>query len=167
MSSQLWCPWCGKGDHYEVDTHDPAPMFKCNCCGFVGPECNCIRNEEAAQALQDQIGLRKMARRESGETTAETLFYLFTLVGIVVCLLLKPYACMPTNGDVVRATEAQGWSEVKIESSAAYFVNWKGCSDSDSFAYQAVGLNPKGQKTHLVICSGNTVTGKGVTVRTQ
>ena len=66
MKIQLWCPWCGKGKNYKVDLLEASvPMFKCGDCGFVGPESGCIRNEEAALALQDQVGLHALAKREA------------------------------------------------------------------------------------------------------
>jgi hypothetical protein len=95
------------------------------------------------------------------------LAYLFIAIFFAVWIIMKPYACKPDDTDVVRAAEAQGWSEIKIEESFNYLVSLQGCSGSDSFGYKAVGRNPVGQKVHLIICSGNTWTSKGVTVRTQ
>ena len=93
--------------------------------------------------------------------------YIVIVIFLAFWLISKPYACKPENADVVRAAEAQGWSEIKIEESYNYFVSWNGCAGSDSFLYKAVGRNPVGQKTRFIICSGNTWTSKGVTVRTQ
>jgi hypothetical protein len=92
---------------------------------------------------------------------------LLLFIGIFVWMIVKPYACQPTTGSVISAVEAQGWKDLTIHETHNYFVGWHGCSGSDSFAYEATGVNPAGQRVKLIICSGDTWTSKGVTIRTQ
>jgi hypothetical protein len=89
------------------------------------------------------------------------------LVGLVLSWVLKPVACAPLDADVVRAVERQGWSEVRLGERHPYFVGFHGCAGSDSFAYEAWAVNPVGRHVVITVCSGNTVTQKGVTVRTR
>jgi hypothetical protein len=162
MGDGRWCPWCGSGSH-KVDMAATPALFTCTSCGFEGPEATCIHASDPPIELQEKY-LKK--KHQKGSISGEGLASIIVLIIIVLCLAMKP-ACQPTRGEVIRAAEDQGWSDIKIEDESIYFVSWKGCSGSDSFAYHAVATNPVGKKVHVTICAGNTVTSKGVTMRTQ
>jgi len=106
-----------------------------------------------------------MATSESPSLYGVLSFLL--LVVMVLAWVLKPVACAPLDADVIRSVEQLGWSEVRLGERHPYFVGFHGCAGSDSFAYEAWARNPAGQMVKVVVCSGNTVTNKGVTVRVR
>ena len=106
-----------------------------------------------------------MATSES-PSLYSVICFLF-LVVMVLAWVLKPVACAPLDADVIRSVEQLGWSEVRLGERHPYFVSFHGCAGSDSFAYEAWARNPAGQMVKVVVCSGNTVTNKGVTVRVR
>lgn len=95
------------------------------------------------------------------------IIYLVIAIVLILSWILSPVACAPEDRNVVQAVENQGWTEVRLGERHPYFVSWHGCAGSDSFAYEAWARNPAGKMVKVVICSGNTVTNKGVTIRTQ
>ena len=83
----------------------------------------------------------------------------------IVCLSFTGCGAFVNDSDVVRAVEKQGYSDVSIQDSHIFFVNWRGCSKEDDAAYSLVATNSAGNRVDLIACAGWPF--KGVTVRTK
>jgi hypothetical protein len=63
----------------------------------------------------------------------------------------------------VRAVTNLGFTDVKVESRAVFFLNLRGCSQGDSAGFTVTGNNPLGKRVKLLVCVGWPF--KGATVR--
>lgn len=65
----------------------------------------------------------------------------------------------------VAALETQGYSNIRIESSAWFAVGLRGCDSRDAAKFNAVAINPAGKEVHLFVCTGWLF--KGATIRSK
>lgn len=86
---------------------------------------------------------------------------------LAVLLALSAAGCgfMADEDQAVRAATNLGFTEVKVESRAVFFLEWRGCSKSDDAGFTVTGKNPQGQRVKLLVCVGWPF--KGATVRSM
>jgi len=89
------------------------------------------------------------------------------MVAIMLVALVALSGCgfMVDEDQAVRAATNLGFTEVKVESRAVAFLEWRGCSKSDDAGFTVSGKNPQGQRVTLLVCVGWPF--KGATVRTK
>jgi len=72
---------------------------------------------------------------------------------------------MANEDQAVRAATNLGFTEVKVDSRAVFFLEWRGCSKSDAAGFTVSGKNPQGNRVKLLVCVGWPF--KGATVRSK
>jgi len=87
------------------------------------------------------------------------------LAVILVCCAIAVSRCgyMVDEDHAVRAVTNLGFTEVKIEGKAVFFLEYRGCSKSDDAGFTVSGKNPQGRRVTLLVCVGWPF--KGATVR--
>jgi hypothetical protein len=90
---------------------------------------------------------------------------------IMVVIILVAMATMAGCGfmvdknQAIRAATNLGFTDVKIEDRAIFFLEWRGCSKSDDAGFTVTGKNSQGQRVTILVCVGWPF--KGATVRTK
>lgn len=68
------------------------------------------------------------------------------------------------NEDTARSlVERQGFSDVRYEGRAVFFITLRGCSDDDVALFHYRAVNPTGQTVDVDVCQGFPF--KGATIR--
>ena len=86
---------------------------------------------------------------------------------VVILLITSVCGCgaFVSKEKVAKAVEKQGYREVNVTSKHIFFVDWRGCSDSDDAMFNANTINSLDKRVDITICAGWPF--KGVTVRTK
>jgi hypothetical protein len=87
-----------------------------------------------------------------------------SVYAIAMVVLLVGCGAMVNDSWTIRAVEAQGYSNVQINSKHIMFPEFCGCSKDDDVAYEMTAINPAGKLVNIIACAGIT---KGVTIRTR
>ncbi len=93
---------------------------------------------------------------------------LLVLVGIVmvtaVALLLFLPGVYVREAKAVRALEAAGYHDIRIDNTDWTFLRLGGCSRDDSALFEATVKNVQGKDTQVIVCAGFW---KAASVRTR
>jgi hypothetical protein len=86
---------------------------------------------------------------------------------LVVLVLVVVYwiaAANISDGKAYRAAQNLGLTDITVESSTIWFVELRGCSDSDEKRWVVSGVNAQGVRVTFNVCGGVF---KGATVRSR
>lgn len=115
---------------------------------------------------RDPIVARPPTKAEKRENLR---FVAFLLAMLALCPLTvaahSGCGFLADEDQAIRAATNLGFTEVKVESRAVAFLEWRGCSRSDDAGFTVTGKNPQGQRVTLLVCVGWPF--KGATVRTK
>jgi hypothetical protein len=74
------------------------------------------------------------------------------------------WAANISDDRAVHAAKALGLSDIHVDDSAIWFIEFSGCADDDMKQWTVSGTNAQGQRVTITVCAGFW---KGATVRSN